>query len=167
MWVYFEVYHKVIFMYRKTALRNSDARSPNRPTKNAITANERAIIVTRLRAALTSRAVSLTSDVKRRLGLLQYNWDIRPKPRLTHWGWVTHICVSKLSHYWTLDNGLAPIQCQTMIWSDIVSSTASLWTKEVQFQSKIQTFLFKKINFKMSSAKWHIFFICISMFNQI
>ena len=57
--------------------------------------------------------------VTRRLGSWQYNWDIRPKPMSTHWGLVTHICLSKPSHYWTLDNGLAPIQCQAMIWSDI------------------------------------------------
>ena len=57
--------------------------------------------------------------VTRRLGSWQYNKDIRPKPMSTHWGRVTHICVSKPSHYWTLDNGLAPIQCQAMIWSDI------------------------------------------------
>ena len=58
--------------------------------------------------------------VTRRLGpSWQYNWDIRPKPMSTHWGRMRHICVSKPSHYWTLDNGLAPIQCQAMIWSDI------------------------------------------------
>ena len=57
--------------------------------------------------------------VKRQLGLWQYTWDIRPKPMSTHWGRVTHICVSKPSHYWTLENGLAPIQWQAMIWSDI------------------------------------------------
>ena len=104
--------------------------------------------MTRLTAALTSRAVSLANEVKKRLGLLQYYWDIRPKPMLTHWGRVTYICVSKLSHYWTLDNGLAPIQCQTMIWSDIVWSTAPLGTKEVQFQSKFKHFYSRKCIWK-------------------
>ena len=33
---------------------------------------------------------------------------------LTHWGWVTHICVSKLSILGS-DNGLSPGRCQAII----------------------------------------------------
>ena len=92
--------------------------------------------------------------VKRRLGLLQYNWDIRSKPMSTHWGRVTNICVSEPSHHWTLDNGLAPIQCQAMIWSDIhCLINCTLGNKRCGISIKIQRFLFKKMHLKMSSAK--------------
>ena len=36
---------------------------------------------------------------------------------LTHWGWVMHICVSKLSIIGS-DNGLLPGWCQAIIWNN-------------------------------------------------
>ena len=36
---------------------------------------------------------------------------------LTHWGWVTHICVSKLTIIGS-DNGLLPGRCQAIIWTN-------------------------------------------------
>ena len=36
---------------------------------------------------------------------------------LTHWGWVTHICVSKLTIIGS-DNGLSPARCQAIIWTN-------------------------------------------------
>ena len=36
---------------------------------------------------------------------------------LTHWGWVTHICVSKLTIIGS-DNGLVPGWCQVIIWTN-------------------------------------------------
>ena len=35
---------------------------------------------------------------------------------LTHWGWVTHICVSNLTII-GLDNGLSPVRRQAIIWT--------------------------------------------------
>ena len=90
----------------------------------------------------------LRRPVKRRLGLLQYNWDIRLKPMSTHWGRVTHICVSKPSHYWTLDNGLAPIQCQALIWSDIhCLINCTLRNKRCNFNQNL-TFFIQEIAFE-------------------
>ena len=36
---------------------------------------------------------------------------------LTHWGWVIHICISTLTSI-SADNGLAPGQCQAIIWTN-------------------------------------------------
>ena len=35
---------------------------------------------------------------------------------LTHWGWVTHICISKLTIIGS-DNGLSPTRRQAIIWT--------------------------------------------------
>ena len=35
----------------------------------------------------------------------------------THWGRVTHICVSKPNIFGS-DNGLSPVRCQTIIWTN-------------------------------------------------
>ena len=37
---------------------------------------------------------------------------------LTHWGWVTHICVGKLIIIIGSDNGLLPVRHQSIIWSN-------------------------------------------------
>ena len=36
---------------------------------------------------------------------------------LTHWGWVTHICVGKLTIIGS-DNGLSPGRRQAIIWTN-------------------------------------------------
>ena len=36
---------------------------------------------------------------------------------LTHWGWVTHMCFSKLTIIGS-DNGLSPGRCQAVIWTN-------------------------------------------------
>ena len=137
MWVYFEDYEKVISMYRKTSLPAEMWRSQP-PTAQPRTQYKP------VSAQLLWLDWQLRWPVKRRLGLLQYNWVIRPKPMSTHWGRATHICVSKPSHYWTLDNGLAPIQCQALIWSDIHSLiNGTLGNKRCAISIKIQTFLLK------------------------
>ena len=42
-------------------------------------------------------------------------WFIWKVENLTHWGRVTHICVSKLTIVGS-DNGLSPGRCQAIIW---------------------------------------------------
>ena len=37
--------------------------------------------------------------------------------QLTHWGWVTHICVNKLTIIGS-DNGLSPGRRQAIIWTN-------------------------------------------------
>ena len=88
--------------------------------------------------------------VKRRLGLLQYNWDIRPKPMSTHWCRVTHIYAS-VSQVIIGPLIMAWRQFSAKTWSEaifIVWSTAPLGTKDVQFQSKFKHFYSRKCIWK-------------------
>ena len=80
---------------------------------------------------------------------------------LTHWGRVTHICVSKLTIIGS-DNGLSPGRRQAIIWTNAgILLIGSLGTNFSEILIGIQTFSFKKIQFKMSSAKWHP--ICLGL----
>ena len=73
---------------------------------------------------------------------------------LTHWGRVTHICVSKLCIIGS-DNGLSPNRCQAIIWTNAgMLLIRTLATNVSEIMSKIHTFSFKKINLKILPAKW-------------
>ena len=76
---------------------------------------------------------------------------------LTHWGRVTHICVSKLTIIGS-DNGLAPGRRQAIIWTnDGILLIGPLGTNFNEILIVYQTFSFKKMHLKMSSAKWRPF----------
>ena len=76
---------------------------------------------------------------------------------LTHWGRVTHICVGKLTIIGS-DNGLAPERRQAIIWTNAgILLIGPLGTNFSEILIEIQTFSFKKIHLKMSSAKWRLF----------
>ena len=80
---------------------------------------------------------------------------------LNHWDRVAHICISILTIIGS-DNGLAPDRCQAIIWTD--AGILLIQTSGTNFSdilSKIHTFSFKKMHFKMSSAKWPA--ICVSL----
>ena len=73
---------------------------------------------------------------------------------LTHWGRVTHICVSKLAIIGT-DNGLLPGRRQAIIWTKAgILLIEPLGTNLSEMSIGIQIFSFKKMRLKMSSAKW-------------
>ena len=76
---------------------------------------------------------------------------------LTHWGRETHICVGK----WTIivsDNGLSPGRRQAIIWTNAgILLIGPLGTNFNEILIEIQTFSFKKMHLKMSSAKWRPF----------
>ena len=75
-------------------------------------------------------------------------------PVLTHWGRVTHICVSKLTII-VSDNGLSPGRRQTIIWTNAgILLIGPLGTKFNETSIEIHTISFKKIHLKMSSGKW-------------
>ena len=77
--------------------------------------------------------------------------------RLTHWGRVTHICVSKLTTIGS-DNGLSPGRRQAIIWTnDGVLLIRTLRTNFSEILSKINSFSFKTMHLKMSSAKGRLF----------
>ena len=76
---------------------------------------------------------------------------------LTHWGRVTHICFSKLTIIGS-DNGLSPGRRQTIIWTnDGLLLIGPLGTNFNESLVGIQTFSFKKMHLKVSSAKGRLF----------
>ena len=76
---------------------------------------------------------------------------------LTHWGRVTHICVSKLTIIGS-DNGLSPGRRQAIIWTnDGILLIGPLGTNFSEILIGIQTFSLKKVHLKMTSAKWRPF----------
>ena len=85
---------------------------------------------------------------------------------LTHWGRVTHICVGNLTIIGS-DNGLAPHRRQAIIWSNAGILLIGLWgTNFNEILIGIQTFSFKKIRLKMSSAKWRPFCLGLNVLKR-
>ena len=73
--------------------------------------------------------------------------------QLTHWGQVTHICVSKLTTIGS-DNGLSPGRRQAIIWTNAgLLLIGSLGTNFSEILIEIQTFSFMKMDLKVSSAE--------------
>ena len=67
---------------------------------------------------------------------------------LTHWGWVMHICIGKLTII-DSDNGLSPGRRQAIIWTN--TGIVLFGTLETNFSKiliKIQIFSLKKIHWK-------------------
>ena len=84
---------------------------------------------------------------------------------LTHWGRVTHICVSKLTTMGS-DNGLSPGRRQAIIWpNDGILLIRTLGTNFSEILSEIHSFSFKKMHLKMSFAKWCIFRLGLNELN--
>ena len=76
---------------------------------------------------------------------------------LTHWGRVTHICVGYLTIIGP-DNGLSPGRRQAIIWTNAGILLIIPWgTNFSEILLGIQAFSFKKMHWKMSSAKWRPF----------
>ena len=87
------------------------------------------------------------------------NINVVTKKISTHWGRATHLCVSKLTIIGS-DNGLSPGRRQAIIWTnDGILLIGPLRTNFSEILSKIQTFSFKKMHLKTSSAQcvnWYI-----------
>ena len=80
---------------------------------------------------------------------------------LSHWGWVTHIWLSKLTLSGS-DNGLSPGQHQAIIWTSAgILLIGSLGTNFCEIVIQIYTFPFAKIDLKMLSGKWRPFCQCV------
>ena len=87
-----------------------------------------------------------------------YHWY---QEELTHWGRVTHICVSKLTII-VSDNGLSPGRRQAIIWTNVgILLIGPLGTNFNEILIKFHTFSLKKMRLKRSSAKWRPF--CLSL----
>ena len=142
MWVYVEDYEKVISMYRKTSLPAEMWRSQP-PTAQPRTQFKP------VSAQLLWLDWQLHWPVKRRLGLLQYNWDIRPKPMsLTEGEWriyasVSQVIIGPLIMAWRRFSAKPWSKAIFIVWS-----TAPLGTKDVQFQAKFKHFYSRKCIWK-------------------
>ena len=82
---------------------------------------------------------------------------------LTHWGWVTHICVGKQTIIGS-DNGLSPGWRQAIIWTNAgILLIGPLGTNFSEISIKIQIFSFTKMCLKVSSAKWCPFWLGLNV----
>ena len=73
---------------------------------------------------------------------------------LTHWGQVTHICISRLTTIGS-DNGLSPDRRQAIIWTNAgILLVGPLGINFSENFIKNHTFSFTKMHLKMSSRKW-------------
>ena len=76
---------------------------------------------------------------------------------LTHWGWVTHICIRKLTIIGS-SNCLSPSGHKTIIWTNAgILLIGPLGTNFNEILIEIYTFSFKKMHLKISSVKWRPF----------
>ena len=72
---------------------------------------------------------------------------------LTHWGRVTHICVSNLTTIGSV-NGLSPGRRQAITWTNAgILLIRPLGTTFSEILIEISTFSFKEMRLKMSSGK--------------
>ena len=76
---------------------------------------------------------------------------------LTHWGWVMHICVSKITNIGS-DNGSSAGGHQAIIWANV--GILLIWPSGTNVSEIFITVFissFKKMLLKMSSVKWRPF----------
>ena len=86
---------------------------------------------------------------------------------LTHWGRVTHICVSELTTIGS-DNGLSLGRRLAIIWSnDGILLIRPLGTNFSEILLGIQISSFNKMHLKMSSAKWRPFCLGLNVLTHI
>ena len=85
---------------------------------------------------------------------------------LTHWGWVTNICVGNLTIIGS-DNGLLPGRRQAIIWTNAgILLIGPLGTNFSGLLIEIQTFSFKKKHLKVSSAKLRPFCLGLNVLTR-
>ena len=86
---------------------------------------------------------------------------------LTHWGRVTHICVSKLTIIGS-DNGLSLGRHKAIIWTNAaVLLIRTLGTNFGEIVIEIHTFSLKKMHLKMSSAKRQPFCLGLNVLTPV
>ena len=86
---------------------------------------------------------------------------------ILHWVRVMHICAGYLNIIGS-DNGLLPGRCQAIIWNN--ARILLIWTsrnKPNDISIEFHTFPFKKMHFKMSSAKWRPFCLGLSVLTSM
>ena len=89
------------------------------------------------------------------------------RSHLTHWGRVTHICVGNLTIIGS-GNGLSPGRRQAIIWTNAeILSIGPLGTNFSEISIEINTFSFKKMRLKVSSAKWRPFCLGLNVLSAM
>ena len=84
---------------------------------------------------------------------------------LTHWGRVTHLCVSKPTRI-ASHSGLSPGRRQAIIWNEAgILLIEHLGINFSDISIEIQTFALKKIRLKMASAKCRPYCLGINEFS--
>ena len=84
---------------------------------------------------------------------------------LTHWGRVTHICVSKQSIIGS-DNGLSPGRCQAIMGTNAeILSIRTLGKNFSEILSESHTFSLKKMRLKILSTKCWPFCLGLNVLN--
>ena len=87
----------------------------------------------------------------------QEEWQHDHVHNLTHWGRVTHICVSNLTTIGSV-NGLSPGRRQAITWTNAgILLIGPIGTNFSEILIEIPTFSFQKMRLKVSSAKWRPF----------
>ena len=83
--------------------------------------------------------------------------------QLTHWGRVTHICVSDLNIIGS-DNGLSPDRRQAIIWINArILLCGPRWINFIEISIEIHILSLKKMHLKMASGKWRPFCLGLSV----
>ena len=95
-----------------------------------------------------------------------FGGDLSRLRRLTQWGRVMHICVSKLNFIGS-DNGLWPSRHQAVMWTNaVILLIRTLGTNCSEISSGIHAFTFMKINLNMPSAKRRQFCLGFNVLNK-
>ena len=109
-------------------------------------------------------------NILKRGAMCNYRWShicTRWVFLLTHWGRVTHICVSKLSIIGS-DNGLSPDRLQAIIWTNAgILLIGPLGTNFSDILIEFLAFWFKKMRLNVSSAKWRPFCLGLNVLRWI
>ena len=86
---------------------------------------------------------------------------------LTHWGRETHICVGNLTIIGS-DNGLSPGRRQAIIGTNVgILLIRTFGTNFSEILSEIHAFWSKKMDLKMSSAKWRPFCLGLNVLTSL
>ena len=90
---------------------------------------------------------------------------MRPKD-LTHWSWVTYICLSNLAIIGS-NYGLSPGRRQAIIWTNAGILLMGPLGTNSEISIGIHILSLKKTHLKMSSAKWHLFCLGLIVLNKV
>ena len=97
----------------------------------------------------------------------RFNWGPFYQHYLTHWGRVTHICVSNLTTIGSV-NGLSPGRRQAITWTNAeILLIGPFGTNLSEILIEIPTFSSNKTRLKIPSAKWRPFCLGRNVLSEI